>query len=166
MRGVLPGQQWPTSSRPRCQDDGSPWLLCRPVSRPAPTRAGTIETPTLPWSGPAGGGRRRYIRAMLWSKIGATGTLRVIVPDYAKSDSTLLALTADTVVMSDSSELGPIDPQIHSSLAQPGCHRPPTSSRRLQTMAQGAHRRPSRRRCRPALRQVRTGDHPGLRKRH
>ncbi len=38
--------------------------------------------------------------------------LRVIVPDYAKSAGTLMALAADYIVMSDSSELGPIDPQI------------------------------------------------------
>ncbi len=40
------------------------------------------------------------------------GALRVIVPDFAKSAGTLIALGADTIVMSDSSELGPIDPQI------------------------------------------------------
>jgi Serine dehydrogenase proteinase len=49
---------------------------------------------------------------MLWSRIGKTGTLRVIVPDYAKSAGTLLALAADEIVMSDTSELGPIDPQV------------------------------------------------------
>jgi len=38
--------------------------------------------------------------------------LRVIVPDLAKSAGTLMALGADSIVMSDSSELGPIDPQI------------------------------------------------------
>ena len=38
--------------------------------------------------------------------------LRVIVPDYAKSAGTLIALGADAVMMSDSSELGPIDPQV------------------------------------------------------
>ena len=38
--------------------------------------------------------------------------LRVIVPDYAKSAGTLMALGADVIVMSDTSELGPIDPQI------------------------------------------------------
>ena len=38
--------------------------------------------------------------------------LRVIVPDFAKSAGTLMALGADSVVMSDMSELGPIDPQI------------------------------------------------------
>ena len=40
------------------------------------------------------------------------GTLRVIVPHYAKSAATLMALGADSIVMSDSSELGPIDPQV------------------------------------------------------
>lgn len=38
--------------------------------------------------------------------------LRVIVPDFAKSAGTLMALAADAIVMSESSELGPIDPQI------------------------------------------------------
>ena len=38
--------------------------------------------------------------------------LRVIVPDLAKSAGTLMVLGADKVVMSDMSELGPIDPQI------------------------------------------------------
>jgi len=36
---------------------------------------------------------------------------RVIVPDFAKSAGTLIATAADKIVMSDSSELGPIDPQ-------------------------------------------------------
>lgn len=40
------------------------------------------------------------------------GALEVVVPDYAKSAATLMALGADRIVMSDSSELGPIDPQI------------------------------------------------------
>jgi ATP-dependent protease ClpP protease subunit len=37
---------------------------------------------------------------------------RVIVPESAKSAATLIALAADEIVMSDTSELGPIDPQI------------------------------------------------------
>lgn len=41
-----------------------------------------------------------------------TGKLRVIIPDFAKSAGTLMALGANKIVMSDSSELGPIDPQI------------------------------------------------------
>jgi hypothetical protein len=40
------------------------------------------------------------------------GCLRVVVPDFAKSAGTLMALAADRIVMSDTSELGPIDPQI------------------------------------------------------
>ncbi len=37
---------------------------------------------------------------------------RAIIPDMAKSAGTLLILAADLVLMSDTSELGPIDPQI------------------------------------------------------
>jgi len=40
------------------------------------------------------------------------GRLRVVVPDYAKSAGTLMAIGADEIVMSDTSELGPIDPQV------------------------------------------------------
>ena len=40
------------------------------------------------------------------------GHLRIIVPDFAKSAGTLMALGADMILMSDTSELGPIDPQI------------------------------------------------------
>jgi hypothetical protein len=42
----------------------------------------------------------------------AEGRLRIIIPDFAKSAGTLMALGADSLVMSDTSELGPIDPQI------------------------------------------------------
>lgn len=48
---------------------------------------------------------------MIRTKV-ATAAFRVIVPDFAKSAGTLIAIGADKVVMSDSSELGPIDPQI------------------------------------------------------
>ena len=41
-----------------------------------------------------------------------TAELRVIVPDFAKSAGTLMALGAEKILMSDTSELGPIDPQI------------------------------------------------------
>ncbi len=41
-----------------------------------------------------------------------TAELRVVIPDFAKSAGTLIALGADYIVMSESSELGPIDPQI------------------------------------------------------
>jgi hypothetical protein len=48
------------------------------------------------------------------SAVGEAGQLRIIVPDYAKSAGTLMALGANTILMSDSSELGPIDPQVSS----------------------------------------------------
>lgn len=51
------------------------------------------------------------LNSIVRAKVG-TGTLRVIVPDYAKSAGTLMALGADKIVMSETSELGPIDPQI------------------------------------------------------
>lgn len=49
--------------------------------------------------------------SMVRNRVGI-GHLRVVVPDYAKSAGTLIALGADLIVMSDTSELGPIDPQI------------------------------------------------------
>jgi ClpP class serine protease len=45
-------------------------------------------------------------------KVVGNAVLRVVIPDFAKSSGTLMALGADYIVMSDSSELGPIDPQI------------------------------------------------------
>lgn len=45
-------------------------------------------------------------------KRAGTAPVRVIVPDYAKSAATLIALGADAILMSDSSELGVIDPQV------------------------------------------------------
>ena len=48
---------------------------------------------------------------LVHTKVG-TGALRVIIPDFAKSAGTLMALGANKSLMSDSSELGPIDPQI------------------------------------------------------
>ena len=48
---------------------------------------------------------------LVHTKVG-TGVLRVIIPDFAKSAGTLMALGANKILMSDSSELGPIDPQI------------------------------------------------------
>ena len=43
---------------------------------------------------------------------GSAGDLEVLVPNAAKSAATLIALGADRMLMSDSSELGPIDPQL------------------------------------------------------
>lgn len=45
-------------------------------------------------------------------KRAGTAPVRVIVPDFAKSAATLVALGADAILMSDSSELGVIDPQV------------------------------------------------------
>ncbi|MFQ5735144.1 MAG: hypothetical protein ACE5KM_24690, partial [Planctomycetaceae bacterium] len=41
-----------------------------------------------------------------------SGKLRVVVPLYAKSAATLIALGADEIVMGETSELGPIDAQV------------------------------------------------------
>ena len=46
---------------------------------------------------------------------GKAGDLEVVVPNSAKSAATLIALGADRILMSDSSELGPIDPQVRLS---------------------------------------------------
>jgi hypothetical protein len=51
------------------------------------------------------------LMSILRSRVGV-GRLRVIVPDFAKSAGTLMAIGADEIVMSDTSELGPIDPQV------------------------------------------------------
>ncbi|MES1200354.1 MAG: hypothetical protein ABUS57_02775 [Pseudomonadota bacterium] len=47
------------------------------------------------------------------AKVGEGGDIRVIVPDFAKSAGTLMALGANSILMSDSSELGAIDPQFY-----------------------------------------------------
>lgn len=54
---------------------------------------------------------------LLRNRVGAA-KLRVIVPDRAKSAGTLIALGADTIMMSDTSELGTIDPQFVSKDAR------------------------------------------------
>lgn len=48
---------------------------------------------------------------MIREKVGGAA-FRIVVPHLAKSAGTLMVLGADTVVMSDTSELGPIDPQV------------------------------------------------------
>jgi hypothetical protein len=50
--------------------------------------------------------------SLLHAWVGDDHKLRVIIPDYAKSAGTLMALGANKIIMSDSSELGPIDPQV------------------------------------------------------
>lgn len=51
------------------------------------------------------------LMSMVRTRAGTT-PVRIIVPDYAKSAGTLMALGADRIIMSDTSELGPIDPQV------------------------------------------------------
>lgn len=62
----------------------------------------------------------RLVRA----KVGDRGSIRVVIPEYAKSAATLMALGADKLVMSDSSELGAIDPQynLHDGRGNDICH--------------------------------------------
>lgn len=48
---------------------------------------------------------------LLRARVTSKGLLKVIIPDYAKSAGTLIALGANAIVMSDTSELGTIDPQ-------------------------------------------------------
>lgn len=43
---------------------------------------------------------------------------KVVVPDAAKSAATIIALASDRIIMSDTSELGPIDPQIRQPSPQ------------------------------------------------
>lgn len=64
---------------------------------------------------------------MVQAKVGATGDIRAIVPDFAKSAGTLMALGARMIVMSDSSELGAIDPQYYlkDGLGNDICHSVP-----------------------------------------
>ena len=50
--------------------------------------------------------------SLIHAWVGDDFEFRVIIPDYAKSAGTLMALGANKIVMSDSSELGPIDPQV------------------------------------------------------
>ena len=49
------------------------------------------------------------------SPSGGNDDLEVVVPYQAKSAATLIALGADRILMSDSSELGPIDPRVPHS---------------------------------------------------
>ncbi len=55
------------------------------------------------------------------------GNLRIIVPQAAKSAATMMCLAADEILMSDTSELGPIDPQIPISTAYGFVYRPAQS---------------------------------------
>lgn len=62
---------------------------------------------------------------MVQARVGQDGDIRVIVPEFAKSAGTLMALGANSILMSsDVSELGPIDPQFYlkDGLGNDICH--------------------------------------------
>lgn len=56
--------------------------------------------------------------------ISKAGHIRMIIPQAAKSAATMMSLAADEILMSDTSELGPIDPQIPISTAYGYVYRP------------------------------------------
>jgi ATP-dependent protease ClpP protease subunit len=53
------------------------------------------------------------LTALVQTAVGSA-QFRVVIPDFAKSAGTLMTLGADALIMSDSSELGTIDPQVWS----------------------------------------------------
>ena len=57
-----------------------------------------------------------------------SSAFRVIVAESAKSAATLIALASDEIIMSDTSELGPIDPQITITTPQGQTIRRPAQS--------------------------------------
>ena len=56
--------------------------------------------------------KTRQIIDFLRSKLGRKNSLRVVVPEIAKSAGTMICLGADLITVGLTSELGPIDPQI------------------------------------------------------
>lgn len=48
---------------------------------------------------------------LVQNRVGSEGHIRAVIPDFAKSAGTIMALGAHSILMSDSSELGAIDPQ-------------------------------------------------------
>jgi Serine dehydrogenase proteinase len=61
---------------------------------------------------PGGDAHAAYKLALLIRAFAST--VRVIIPDYAKSAATLLTIAADEIYMSHAAELGPLDAQISS----------------------------------------------------
>jgi hypothetical protein len=59
----------------------------------------------------------KLIRLVL-AKVTDDAELRIVIPDFAKSAGTLMALGAHRLIMGDSSELGTIDPQVTLSDVQ------------------------------------------------
>lgn len=78
----------------------------------------TLETGqplTLLLNSPGGGidSAEKMIYLLRQVSTSSPGALDVVIPDFGKSAATLMALGGDRIVMSDFSELGPIDPQIN-----------------------------------------------------
>ncbi|OBJ85540.1 hypothetical protein A9W97_19375 [Mycobacterium gordonae] len=59
---------------------------------------------------PGGDAHATYKIALMLRSVAST--IRVVVPDYAKSAATLLSLVADEIFMAPAAELGPLDAQI------------------------------------------------------
>lgn len=66
----------------------------------------------------SGGGDPNAAEVLASSLLAKADHLRIFIPQAAKSAATLLSLAADEIVMSDTSELGPIDPQVPLPTAQ------------------------------------------------
>ena len=60
---------------------------------------------------PGGDAHTAYKLALMLRKVASH--IRVVVPDYAKSAATLLALAADELFLAPGAELGPLDAQVH-----------------------------------------------------
>lgn len=58
------------------------------------------------------GGDPNAAETLVHTLLSKAGHLRVVVPQAAKSAATLISLAADEILMSNTSELGPIDPQV------------------------------------------------------
>jgi Serine dehydrogenase proteinase len=70
------------------------------------------------------GGDPNAAEQMVNILLAKTDDIRVIVPQSAKSAATMISLVANEILMSDSSELGPIDPQIPIMTHQGPLYRP------------------------------------------
>src|SRR3954464_13945825 len=68
------------------------------------------------------------IAGLLLKAVSPSGELRIIVPDCAKSAGTLISLAAQSILMSNPSELGPIDPQVLIDLGNGGRARRPAQA--------------------------------------
>lgn len=70
------------------------------------------------------GGDPNAAETIVHTLLSKTKHLRVVVPQAAKSAATLISLAGDEILMSNTSELGPIDPQISLATALGYQYRP------------------------------------------